>query len=411
MDVVSDLPSDAQPEKPVQQREALFDDPTQLAQPGAVLGATAGDDRRDAEFADKTAVAVVVVAAVGVDLRRLAARSPAFAADRRYRWQQWQQLGHVIAVAAGQQHRQRDSAGVIDQVVFGARPAAVYRTPTRFGPPLSARMWLESTTARDRSSFPAARSSAAGLRASVATPRRCSSREAAASTSCRSRSRARPAAIPTGYPCREQTRCRTALCGHRPAGDQDLNEAAASGSAARPGPEVVIDQPRLRVALPHAIDNDHAQARVTPVHPIELGVPKPVSRQLGLALRDWLPEVIQSIEPWMSSEDIDKGQRWAAEVGAKLGELGEGVLCTTGENMSEPWLNFEAGALAKSLDDSRVRPLLLEVQPSDITDPLAQFQATVANDHDDMLKFISSLNESSATPLDPVRLQRAFARN
>ncbi len=76
MDVVSDLPSDAQPEKPVQQREALFDDPTQLAQPGAVLGATAGDDRRDAEFADKTAVAVVVVAAVGVDLRRLAARSP-----------------------------------------------------------------------------------------------------------------------------------------------------------------------------------------------------------------------------------------------------------------------------------------------------------------------------------------------
>ncbi len=136
-----------------------------------------------------------------------------------------------------------------------------------------------------------------------------------------------------------------------------------------------------------------------------------MSRQLGLALRDWLPEVIQSIEPWMSSEDIDKGQRWAAEVGAKLGELGEGVLCTTGENMSEPWLNFEAGALAKSLDDSRVRPLLLEVQPSDIIDPPAQFQATVANDHDDMLKFISSLNESSATPLDPVRLQRAFARN
>ncbi|MGX4658480.1 hypothetical protein ACWCHM_32890 [Micromonospora sp. SCSIO 07396] len=138
---------------------------------------------------------------------------------------------------------------------------------------------------------------------------------------------------------------------------------------------------------------------------------KPVSRQLGLALRDWLPEVIQSIEPWMSSEDIDKGQRWASEVGAKLGELGQGVLCITAENIREPWLNFEAGALAKSLDDSRVRPLLLGLQPSDVTGPLAQFQATVANDRDDMLKFITSLNESSAVPLDSVRLQRAFERN
>jgi hypothetical protein len=138
---------------------------------------------------------------------------------------------------------------------------------------------------------------------------------------------------------------------------------------------------------------------------------KPMSRQLALALRDWLPEVIQSIEPWMSSEDIDKGQRWAAEIGAKLGGLGQGVLCITAENMREPWLNFEAGALAKSLDDSRVRPLLLGVQPSDVTGPLAQFQATVANDRDDMLKFVTSLNEACASPLNPVRLQRAFERN
>jgi len=51
VDVVADLPAAAQPPEPVQQREALLDDPAQLAQPGAVLSAPAGDDRRDAEFA------------------------------------------------------------------------------------------------------------------------------------------------------------------------------------------------------------------------------------------------------------------------------------------------------------------------------------------------------------------------
>ncbi|GHJ11811.1 hypothetical protein TPA0907_61780 [Micromonospora humidisoli] len=138
---------------------------------------------------------------------------------------------------------------------------------------------------------------------------------------------------------------------------------------------------------------------------------KPVSLALGLVLRDWLPEVIQSMEPWVSSEDIDKGQRWRAEVGTKLGELGQGVLCVTPENQREPWLNFEAGALAKSLDNARVRPVLLGLQPSEVTGPLAQFQATVASDHDDMFRLIASLNAACAAPLDGTRLERAFERN
>ncbi len=36
---------------------------------------------------------------------------------------------------------------------------------------------------------------------------------------------------------------------------------------------------------------------------------------------------------------------------------------------------FEAGALAKSLDKSRVVPFLLDVEPADLSGPLSQFQA------------------------------------
>jgi hypothetical protein len=47
----------------------LLDDPAVDTEAGAVWGAAAGDDRLDAENADLAAVAVVVVAAVGVDLQ------------------------------------------------------------------------------------------------------------------------------------------------------------------------------------------------------------------------------------------------------------------------------------------------------------------------------------------------------
>jgi hypothetical protein len=138
---------------------------------------------------------------------------------------------------------------------------------------------------------------------------------------------------------------------------------------------------------------------------------KPASRRLALMLRDWLPEVIQQLEPWVSTEDIDKGQRWSTEIGAKLGELGQGILCITAENQHEAWLNYEAGALAKSLDESRVRPILLDLAPSDVTGPLAQFQATVVSDREDMFRLVSSLNLACTSPLDPTRLERAFDRN
>jgi hypothetical protein len=137
---------------------------------------------------------------------------------------------------------------------------------------------------------------------------------------------------------------------------------------------------------------------------------KPRSKMLAELLRDWLPEVIQQVQPWISSADIDKGQRWANEVSSKLSALDQGLLCLTPENQHEPWLNFEAGALAKAVDESRVRPVLLDLKPANLTGPIAQFQAAVASDRDDMWRVVHSLNQASQTPLESHRLERAFER-
>jgi TIR domain-containing protein len=134
------------------------------------------------------------------------------------------------------------------------------------------------------------------------------------------------------------------------------------------------------------------------------------SHDLALLLRRQLPDIIQEIDPWVSSEDIDKGQRWARDVGQQLGKIHQSIICLTAENLDQPWLNFEAGALAKSLDESRVRPLLLGIPPSAVKGPLDQFQATTVSDRNDMRKLIQSLNDACSQPLDTQRLDRQFER-
>lgn len=100
------------------------------------------------------------------------------------------------------------------------------------------------------------------------------------------------------------------------------------------------------------------------------------SRKLAAVFRDWIATVIQSAEPWMSEEDIRKGQRWSSELTQRLAEDGYGIIFVTPMNLERPWLMFEAGALAKSLEN-RVSPLLFGLNKSDLANnPLNMFQAT-----------------------------------
>lgn len=133
------------------------------------------------------------------------------------------------------------------------------------------------------------------------------------------------------------------------------------------------------------------------------------SQFVALALRKWLPDVIQSLEPWMSDVDIEKGARWSAEIGQQLGDTKAGIICVTPENTSSPWLNFEAGALAKTIADTFVCPLLIDLKASDVTGPLTQFQMTQSA-ADDVEKLIATLNVAAGAKLQPDQLKRSFDR-
>jgi hypothetical protein len=78
------------------------------------------------------------------------------------------------------------------------------------------------------------------------------------------------------------------------------------------------------------------------------------SRAVATALRAWLPYVNAEVEPWMSESDIEPGARWSAEIAKELESTSFGIACVTSGNQGSPWLNFEAGALAKQLSTSRV---------------------------------------------------------
>jgi hypothetical protein len=136
----------------------------------------------------------------------------------------------------------------------------------------------------------------------------------------------------------------------------------------------------------------------------------PLSFKIATELRDWLPLVIQTLEPYVSSEDIDKGARWGIDIAKELEASTFGILCVTPENMEAPWLNFEAGALSKALEKSRVTPFLVGMRPAQLAGPLIQFQATVAQ-KEDVWKLVKSLNDQfEDTRLDEAKLRRGFEK-
>ena len=114
MDVCAAFVADEQSFHPVEPGEGALDDPAVAAQAGAVPGLAMRDDRFDPSQRELAAVGVGVVAAVCDQHVGPTAWTTAKSGDGGYALEQRQQLGHVMAVAAGQRPCQREAAAVYE---------------------------------------------------------------------------------------------------------------------------------------------------------------------------------------------------------------------------------------------------------------------------------------------------------
>ncbi len=136
------------------------------------------------------------------------------------------------------------------------------------------------------------------------------------------------------------------------------------------------------------------------------------SRQVADALYEWIPLVIQAVKPWMSNADIERGDRWSSEIATSLEKCKVGLVCLTPENLHADWIHFEAGALSK-ITGARVVPLLVDLEPTDVDWPLAQFQATRSREKDEvesLMKMINSGLLESEKPLPQSVLTSSFSK-
>lgn len=137
------------------------------------------------------------------------------------------------------------------------------------------------------------------------------------------------------------------------------------------------------------------------------------SHTVAVALHKWLKRVIQALDPFLSSADIESGAKWHLSLGDELEKCDFGVIVLTPENKNKPWIIYEAGAISKTQQIAKVVPYLVGLRRADLSGPLAHFQAVDATE-DGTLKLLQSINLSlgvkKQTILDEEMLRETFQR-
>lgn len=139
---------------------------------------------------------------------------------------------------------------------------------------------------------------------------------------------------------------------------------------------------------------------------------KSESKELAQIFRGWIPLVLQSCHPFMSQQDIELGKDWNTEINNHLKSSAVGILFVTPENINSPWLNFEAGALSKSLENNqKIIPILFAEETREIVlseSPLKQFQSVITPDEEGIKKLIKTLNGCLESSMEESMLNKVF---
>jgi len=194
------------------------------------------------------------------------------------------------------------------------------------------------------------------------------------------RSRAKPASLPHVDFSPQQLRFRSA--GPR----LPFADAAASAPCHLGAPVAPSDGGRFPTGAPQGRIQDVAIEN----RKVFISWSGERSRKVAEALRDWLPDILPLVDAFLSAEDIEKGAKWRQVISSALNTADMAIICLTPDNLDSPWLLFEAGAVAKH-DESRVWTYLFGLSPTDVKDPLSEFQHTVAT-KDDTKRLLMALN-------------------
>jgi hypothetical protein len=126
-------------------------------------------------------------------------------------------------------------------------------------------------------------------------------------------------------------------------------------------------------------------------------------------LDEYLPYIVNDFKPWLSKKSIDKGANWGTELTNALTNAGAGIICLTPSNLAEPWILFEAGAIAKTVAAKTLAcTLLIGLESIDLTGPLALFQATKPI-REEMLHLVKTLNKAlGKDALGETQVEKAF---
>ncbi len=111
------------------------------------------------------------------------------------------------------------------------------------------------------------------------------------------------------------------------------------------------------------------------------------SREVAMALKNWLPKVTSAIKPF-TSEDIDR--RWPRELASRLENAHAGIICLTPANLHSGWILFECGALSNKI----CLTFLVGIEKCDLESPLNEFPCTHAAIEDEVWTLVKKLNNS-----------------
>ena len=122
---------------------------------------------------------------------------------------------------------------------------------------------------------------------------------------------------------------------------------------------------------------------------------KNYSKQIALHLKDCLENVIfqgSGLACFVSDVDIASGEDWWNKIKRELKGSGLGILCVTKENIKEPWIYFEAGALVANNVD--IIPLLISCDLKALTNsPINGKECVQFYEETKFMKMIRDIND------------------